>query len=484
MTSVRRSFLLSMADSYLAIALQVASTVIIARILTPAEVGVFAIAAVFSSLASMFRDFGVAEYLIQARDLDRDKIRAALGLNIIVSWAMAATVFLCAPLAAVFYREQGVGEVMRVLALSFVIVPFGAIVQSWFRRELNYKPIVITNALSSITSFVVVVWLALLGHGYMSLAWSTFAGIAATVLSASYFRPRDFPRLPSFKGIAEVFHFGKFATGIYVLNQLGRGAPELIIGRVSGAADVGIFSRANGLVELFRRLLLRPVFQVCLPYFAKAERDKGNLNASYLLSIGLVTAVGWPFLAFLALASYAVIRIIYGDQWLDAVPLARILCLACAIELAFVLSREALLACGEARRASVLQFQIMALQVAGLLLAIPFGLLGASWGLVIATAGGFLVSHHHLHVAIGLDLRALTRACLPSLKLTLWSVAPLAAVAWVVPPSESNFIVWAIAGSTGLVSMWLLGLHRFKHPLWAEVEKLQALVNGWRRPRS
>ena len=69
MSDVRRSFILSFADSYLAIALQLASTVIISRLLKPAEVGVFAIAAAFSTLASTFRDFGMGEYLIQARDL-------------------------------------------------------------------------------------------------------------------------------------------------------------------------------------------------------------------------------------------------------------------------------------------------------------------------------------------------------------------------------------------------------------------------------
>ena len=104
MTDVRRSFLLSFADNYLAIALQIASTVVIARLLTPAEVGVFAIAAVFSALASSFRDFGFAEYLIQARDLDHAKIRAALGMNIIVSWAMAATLFFAAPAPERFVR--------------------------------------------------------------------------------------------------------------------------------------------------------------------------------------------------------------------------------------------------------------------------------------------------------------------------------------------------------------------------------------------
>jgi len=471
---VRRSFLLSFADNYLAIALQVASTVVIARLLTPAEVGVFAIAAVFSALASSFRDFGFAEYLIQARDLDNDKIRAALGMNIVVSWAMAATMFLAAPLAAAFYRQEGVAQVMRVLALSFVIVPFGAVVQSWFRRELNYKPLVICNALSNITAFAVAVSLALLGHGYMSLAWSTFAGIAATVLGATYFRPRGFPRWPGFKGLGEVFHFGKFATGMYVVNQLGRGAPELIIGRAGDVADVGIFSRANGLVELFRRLLLKPVFQVCLPYFARAARDQGSVAPAYISSVGLVTAVGWPFLGFFALASYAIIRIVYGTQWLAAVPLARVLCLACAIELIFVLSREALLACGGVKRATGLQLQIAVMQVAGLLLAIPFGLIGASWGLVLASVGGMLVSQRHLRQAIELKAGALVRACIPSALLTVWTAGPLAAATLFVPIGADNYVVWAISGAVACAALWLAGLRLLRHPLWSEVEQLLA----------
>ena len=76
MNSVRRSVWLTFADSYFGLVLQIASTMIIARILTPQEIGVFAIAAVFSTLASMFRDFGVAEYLIQERELTSDKIAA------------------------------------------------------------------------------------------------------------------------------------------------------------------------------------------------------------------------------------------------------------------------------------------------------------------------------------------------------------------------------------------------------------------------
>ena len=133
-------------------------------------------------MASACRDFGISEYLIQERELTRDKIRAAFGLNIMVSWLMALSMVAIGPAAALFYREDGIRDVMAVMAMSFVIVPFGAILQAWFRRELSYTSIVISNVVASFGAFIVAVCLAWFGFGFMSLAWSSFAGVALTVL--------------------------------------------------------------------------------------------------------------------------------------------------------------------------------------------------------------------------------------------------------------------------------------------------------------
>jgi O-antigen/teichoic acid export membrane protein len=481
MTAARRSFLLSFADSYLTVMLQLASTVIVARLLSPAEVGVYAIAAVFSALASMFRDFGVGEYLIQVRTLDAQRIRAAFGMNIIVSWTMAVALVVLAAPAAAFYREPGVGDVMRVLAISFVVLPIGAVVQSCFRRDLNYKPLVICNALSSITSFVVVVWMAYHGYGTMSLAWSTVAGIVVTVLATMYFRPADFPRWPSFRGLREVFDFGKYASGIYVMVQLGKGAPEMVIGRVSGAADVGLYSRASSLVELFRRLVLRPVMMVCLPVFAKASREQGSVADSYVRSVALVTAVGWPFLAFFALAAFAVIRIIYGTQWMAAVPVAQVLCLACAIELLYILSREALLAVGAVKQASLLQLQIVLLQLLGLTLAVTHGLEGAAWGLVLAAVGAVVLAMRALRIHTGLKVRPFVRGVAPSAALTAIAIALPSLLMWWQPLGESNYLLWSAAGSSLLAASWLAALRGLNHPLWHELQQIvRPLLNKLR----
>ena len=118
MPEMRRSLAYSAANSYVSLVLQLASTVILSRILTPVEVGIFAVAAVFSSLASNFRDFGITEYLIQHQALTTQNIRAAFGVNIVVSWLMGLLVFAGAAYAGRFYRTPGITEVMYVQAAS------------------------------------------------------------------------------------------------------------------------------------------------------------------------------------------------------------------------------------------------------------------------------------------------------------------------------------------------------------------------------
>jgi O-antigen/teichoic acid export membrane protein len=484
-SSIRHSLALSAIDSYLNLVLQIASTVIISRILTPEETGIFAVAAVFAALASNFRDFGVGEYLIQEQNLTNEKIRAALTLNIAVSWTMGLLLFAASDAAAQFYRSEGVGVVMRVQAVNFAMIPFGAVTMAYFRRELNFKPIFIVGLVANLGSFVVSIACALNGQGYMSLAWSSLAGVALTVATSVLLRPKGFPRWPGLQGVAEVFHFGKFASGVYLLGQLGKGAPEMIIGRAQNVASVAIFSRATGLVELFNRLVLRAVMPVCMPYFAKSNREEGSLVKGYLISISYLTAIGWPFIAFLGVAAFAAIRLIYGDQWVAAVPLAQIACAAAAIDLVHHLAREALLAVGKAKQSQNLQAGMVAAQILGLLLIVPFGLAGAAWGLMAAALVGAWLSQRTLQVHLGLRLKDVAKACAPAVSLTALSITPVACWALTTGVGEHNFVAFGVGGGILTAVAWVLSLMLTKHPLWAEITKVATHLHGWavkRRP--
>lgn len=469
-TAVRQSLWISLADSYLGLVLRLVGTVIIARLLTPAEIGILAVAAVFSGLASMFRDFGVAEYMIQEKDLTARKIAATLTVNIIVSWLMAAAMFFGSSLAADFYKTPGVGEVMRVQAISFLLVPFGAVTMAYFRRELNFRPLFICNILGNLTGFVVSVSMVLLGFSYMSLAWSTVASIVVTVGGSLWFRPSHFPRWPGWSGVEEVFHFGKYVGSAYILGVLGKGAPEMIIGRVLGMTEVALFSRAGGLIEMFQRMALRPVIFVCMPYFAQNDREQGEIAAAYVKSVSYLTAVGWPFLAFMGIAAFSAIRIVYGPQWDAAVPLAQVLVAAFALELIHAMSREALLARGHARSVNEMQVWIVGLQVLGLLAVLPWGLMGAAVGVLVGTLLGLVAAQVYLKRHIGLSTRQLLRTCGTSLVVTVGAVAPAALWAAWAGVTLDNYIVFGVFGALLTALSWLAVLSLMGHPVMTEVK--------------
>ena len=472
MAELRRSLAFSAADSYLGLVLQLASTVVLSRILTPAEVGVFAVATVFASLAANFRDFGVGEYLIQEKNLTDDKIRAAFAVNLAISWLMGLVIFIGAGYAGDFYKSEGIAQVMRVQALNFVLIPFGAVTMAWFRREMNFKPIFIANLLSNITAFVVSVVCALNGLGYMSLAWSALAGIAVTVGTSMLFRPGTFPRWPGLNGVAEVFHFGKFASGIYVFGQLGKGAPEMVIGKVQDMSSVAVFSRANGLVQLFHQLVVKAVMPVCLPYFSKAVREEKSVVRGYISGVSYFTAIGWPFMGFMAIAAFAAIRIVYGNQWTESVPLAKILCVVGAVELVHWLAKEALLSHGHVKLSSQLQVLLQGVHVLGLLAVIPFGLPGACWGLLLASLVGLGLSQWHLKIGVQLTWAHIWQACRGSLLVTAITLAPLAASVPLVTAGESNYVRYIVLAGVVTAPMWLLALRLTGHPLWAELSRL------------
>lgn len=469
MASVKRSLFYTLADSYLAVPLQLIGTMLISRLLTPAELGVFAVAAVFAAIASTFRDFGVAEYLIQEKELKPEHIRSSLTANIALSWTMALLLFFLSPFAADFYKTPGVADVMRVQAFSFLLIPFGAVTTACFRRDLNFKPIFIGGVLANIVSFSVSISCAYAGLSYMSLAWSSLAGVVVTVLTSLWYRPRDFPKWPGIKGIRQVIQFGKIASIIYIVGQLAKGAPDLIIGRTLNMADVAIFSRGGGLVELFHRTFLKAIVPVCLPYFSKKSREHGSVVTGYLTSVSYITIVGWPFLAVLAALAYPAIRIVYGPQWIESVPIARVLCFAGAIELVHYLAKEVLIAVQEIKRSNALQFGNFCARVVGLFAAVQFGLLGAAYGILIATMIGVALAQWHLKIATELKVLQLSRILFPSFVVTTIVATPIIGIVYLANLNEDNYLFYFVVCGMSAVVIWIASIWFIKHPLWREI---------------
>lgn len=465
MSKVKRSLLLSLAESYSTVVIQIISMVILARLLSPSDIGVFSVAAAFVAIASTIRDFGVAEYLIQVKELDHERIRAALTANIAISWSVGALIFLMSTALAQFYADEGVGEVLRVSALSFVFIPFGAVTMAYFRRELNFVPIYWASLISGLVSAVTAILLAWWGWSYMSLAWSGLAGVVATVLVAAYFRPCGFPWSPGGRQLGEVIQFGTYASGIYVLTRIGKGAPDMIIGRLLSMEGVGLFSRAVGIAELFNRLVLAAAHRIFLPYFAEQVRSGQTAKECFLQTLSYITVIGWSFFLVMALVALPVIQLIYGSQWLGSAPLLQILAIGFALEICFYLASEVLIAIGQIAHGAQLQVRMLTVQIMTLLITAPFGLAAAAAGYVAGTVLATVLVINTLSKDIGLMWRDLRSISIHSGAISLVSALPAGIVMLTLDVSTEHYLLPLVLAGSGSGIAWLAMLLVMRHPL-------------------
>ena len=135
MVNLRRSLVINFFSSSGAALLQFIVSVLLARMLSPSEIGVYSMTVVFVNLAHVFRDFGVSTYLQREPVLTPDKIRSATGVVFTTSWLIATTMFLASGWIGRWFNEPEIVPVMQVLAIGFLFIPFGTVTNALLTRE-------------------------------------------------------------------------------------------------------------------------------------------------------------------------------------------------------------------------------------------------------------------------------------------------------------------------------------------------------------
>lgn len=389
MPSLRRALGYTLTSQYLSLGIALASTAIIARLLTPDTIGTFSTAAVLLAVAHMLRNFGASEYLIQQKELTRAKIRAALGTSFLMSWSLAGLLVLASGSIASWFRTPELAGILRILSLNFVLVPFGAMVMAQFRRDMAFDKTMAVNVPSGAVEALVSIALAFLGFGAAGLAWGGVAGMVATVVIADRMRPRGFPRLPALVGIGEVFRFGFYTSGASAAQTLGNYAPDIIIGKLLGMSAVGYYSKAAAVASLFNQLVLRAVNLVMLSDFAERYRSGEHLGTYYAKVTGVIVTVAWSTLAFVGVHAAVLVNVLFGDQWGESIPLVQWLCVANAIQFATPLWTRPLVAMGLVRVYMRVQMLVQFVMVACVAVAAAFGLVWVAFGVVVGALLGY-----------------------------------------------------------------------------------------------
>ncbi len=468
--NIRKSLLISFSSSYLQMALQFAASLVIARLLTPEEFGVFSLATVIIYLAGALRNFGVAGYVIQERELTKARLDSAAGLNFLFSWGMAAVVVLIAGPLAEYFKAPAITPVIWLLAANFVLIPFASTLMGCLRREMLFDRVAkIDIAAATVQSGGSVV-LAWWGYSFYSMAIASVLATVLVVIMTWVLRPADVHIFPRFSGFARVFRFGTLSTLNHFLLEAGKRMPDFVLARMMDLASLAFFARAGGLIEMFNRLVMSGLVTVTVPHFAAEARNGPGVSGTYLLGTSYLTAVAWPFLVVLAATAPDLVPLLYGGQWGESIPLVQILCLGELLLVPFYLQGQVLVATGHMGVSTALSFAAVVFRVPALVLLAPHGLVMLTIG--YAAASLFIAATHYLVElrVLKISLTAFWRALWPSFVVGLCVALGLAAVHGI---AGAGIIALGVQAAVALAA-WLLGLRLVRHPFMAELKRLLA----------
>lgn len=464
MSTIRHSVIWTFASTNGANVVNFAVSLVLARMLTPSDIGIFSMTVMMVSIAHYFRDFGVGSYLQQAKEITPQDVAAASGMLITSSWIIAAVTFgLSWPIGA-YMEEDGVTEVMQVLALGFAFIPFGAVTHSLLSRDFRAKEQAIVRAFSTVVYAVSALWLANQGHGYMSLAWANFINIIATALAYLPYRMKGVPWWPRFSGWGSMLHFGGGSLLGNGLAAVNNAISETMLGKLSGAHDVGLLTRSTGVTGLIFQVVGPAMHQAALPFMSKAHHAGEPLNTHLARAVELVTAVLWPALLGVAIFAEPLVMLLYGPQWTESASIVPLICMSSILGVPFLFIGVSLTAVGKAYWSAL----PAAIGVATKLIIVPSVYQGTlqsfAWGLLAASLVGFVPQVYLQQRVFGFSIREFLNCQRTSALLTLGT----GVVAYGLHDLLAGQTPMAtiVIAAVVLPSTWLAGLWLTRHPLW------------------
>ncbi|RQO58688.1 hypothetical protein DBR47_13460 [Paucibacter sp. KBW04] len=477
--SVRKALLWSFAERYFSLGITVVSTMVLARLLTPAQVGVFSVCAAFTAIAGILRDFGVSEFLIQEKELTQDKIKAAFGIAIVVAWSIGLIVFCSRSFVASYFAEPGVAKVLAVMSLNFFILPFASPAFALLNREMAFRKIFIVQTVANTVQTVSAITLALNGFSYMSLAWAPVISIACQTLLLSYLRPRDSFLWPSLKNARSVLGFGSMFVSSRVIETLTNNTHEFFIAKQFGFASVGIFSKAAGLMDLFHHNVASAIMRVATPAFAKDHRAGNSLVESYSRGTAILTSLSWPFFGFVAIASGPIIRVLFGPKWDAAAGVATILAVTIMPNAMMNLAPNLLAATGNIKRRLKVTLVYAPIHIVLIALASTISLKAMAAVFGLSNAIMVFLYLRQVSTILQTRIRDILRPCLASLWVALASIGMQALAFEACLLLDLPSLISLIATGVAAVLGWVACARLINHPAYAEVSRL--VVDAWNK---
>ncbi len=466
---------MAVSGRFASMVLQFTSALVIARLLAPAEFGLFGIATSVVAISASLREFGITGFLVRLEVLDREALGRAFAFTMSISFTCGIAIFLARGEIAEYFHDPRLANLIGIQCATFVLNPPTVGANAVLSRQMRFGLINLIQVSITLAALLLTLTLATLGFGATSLAagqvfQSTLLLICLTVVDW-----RNVLVWPVFSGLGAMFRFGSFAAMSGAVGQIGNYVTSLVLGRLLGPAAVGYYDRGNGLFVAITDLVTA-VGNVLFVGIAKARTDSAEMATLVLRAMRNLTAVIWSGFLLLAALSGPLIEVMFGAKWRPAVEVLQILCLSGIMMSGYVLLFQTLVAMGATGRIFAIEATGQGTRVLAVLGLARLGVLGAAAASVVSTSLLFALYLSVAHRYIRAHRRDVTATLIQSLGIAVFTALPPALLVRYDPlvlPAFAHLVVGGLLG----VALWLCAIFALRHDMSRELRA--AAAQAW-----
>jgi O-antigen/teichoic acid export membrane protein len=467
--AIRRSMAWMTGGQVAFFVLQFIGSVAIARLLSPYDVGVFAIAMAIVGLLSVIQAFGLNSFLVREHSLTAQVISTTATINWLLAFAICILIILVAFGGEYFFRERGVRDVLLIIAIVPLIGAVAFVPLTMLEREGNFRVLALVRAGSTALGLVLTVVLALQGFSYMSFAYSQIVTAVLTNATVMLLARRHLNFGLSLIGARAIIKFGLQILATSGLTAVATRSMEITLGRVQGIAALGLYSRASGNHNMLWDSIHGIIGRVVFVDFARHVENGGLLRERYLKVLAIVTGLLWPLFGGVAILAGPIMHMIYGEAWVGAAAPLALLCIASMIISSVAMTAEVFVIRHETKLQVRIVFITTISGVSLFVLAAFHSLEAAAASRIIDAL--FLQWLYRPHLARMIDAQPgdFKRVYLQSALATVAACAPAAAVMVIWQFSSAVPIGQLILAGISGIALWFFTLRLSGHFLFDEV---------------
>lgn len=412
------------------------ATLAVIRILEPSDYGLFAMTSVVLVFLNFLSGYGFVSALIQSEKVEPIRIRQAFGMLILLNGGLALIqLFAVAPLAAAYFQEPVVADMLRWQSLIYLATPLLILPEAMLTRNLDFRKPAIINLTSAFVGAAVALYMALNGYGVWTLVFAPVAIFWTRAIALVF--GTGFRVMPSFnfKGAGSIFAFGTtmlVSHGFWIIQSQ---CDIFIAGRRFDNHDLGLYAEALFLTQIFAAKFVPPLNEVAFPAYARLQNDRAALSAGFLKAVRLIMLISCPFYLGMAVAAEPLVAGVMGPKWIEAAPLVAILALAMPGMTLQILFHPALNALGLPQVTMRNSMFGALLMPTVYLYAVQYGSTGLAWGWLVAFPILLAFTIYQARPHVGFTIGGLVGAVLPGLGAALI----MGAVVWL---ADRYLVMW------------------------------------------